>query len=506
MEALWKSEIRVSLLVITSRGETMMIRTFAVLTVLSIASAFSARASIDQAPPSFPFRDGVDAVYADFQSADYSIVYDVSKEQATVESEITFDLPKDGYPIFDLVPNPTALKLDGKDANQEEISDPDGATKFRIVKVAASKGRHTLKISHLLTENVSFKKKGVASAFWTSDLDDRQYLEQYLPASFEYDQVAMHLTVEVIGSDAPHAVRANGEVKSAGANRFTVDFPGFYTASCVFFHVAPEGAFPVRDFDYKSVDGRTIPVEIYSSYNLDEFEKAARDALTELESDYGPFPHPKVVVYGTSSFDGGMEYSGATMTSAWALSHEFFHSYNARYVMPANGNAGWMDEAISSWRDHGYDLRKSPGFESTKMAGHSVWTRMTDSHAYDEGAYFLAWIASRMKDRGQDLKAFFKDYFARHGKSTVTTEILRDDLSAFMKTDLKPDFDAYIYGKASSPTGETGSTRGRSSGSTWPKSDAAANPACHLPVARRANPYHPVLTKARLKALLWPAR
>src|SRR5690606_18911254 len=159
---------------------------------------------------------------------------------------------------------------------------------------------------------VSFKSNAVAAAFWTSDLSDRQYLEQYLPASFEYDAVAMTLSVEVVGADdVSHTIRANGEVRTEGKNRFTVVFPEYYTASSVFFHLTPETAFPARAFTYRSVDGRNIPVEIYSSYDLGSFEAEAKKVLAELESDYGPFPHSKVVVYGTGPMTGGMEYSGA---------------------------------------------------------------------------------------------------------------------------------------------------------------------------------------------------
>jgi hypothetical protein len=49
-----------------------------------------------------------------------------------------------------------------------------------------------------------------------------------------------------------------------------------------------------------------------------------------------------------------MEYCGATMTDPGALGHELTHSWFARGVMPANGNTGWIDEAVASWRDDGY--------------------------------------------------------------------------------------------------------------------------------------------------------
>jgi hypothetical protein len=473
---------------------------FAVLGAFSFAASSSA--ALNQAPPNFPYR-GSEAVYVDFITANYRIVYDPAAKTAKVESEIVFEMPKAGFPIFDLVPNPESVSFDGAKAEAEQISDPDGVSKFRILKTVAQPGRHRLKIAHSLSTNVSFKNGSVASAFWTSDLDDRQYLEQYLPASFEYDAVEMHLVVEVVGVDStPYAVRANGNVQSLGTNRFSVDFPGFYTASSVFFHLMPANAVPSKKFTFKSIDGRNLEVEIYTTFTIADFEREAISALNELEKDYGPFPHPKLVIYGTGGFTGGMEYSGATMSSTWALGHELFHSYNARSVMPANGNAGWIDEAMSSWRDDGYRLLEEPGFSSTRMAGHSKWTRQTDTHAYEEGARFLAWLAHRMKQKGQDLKAFLRDYYARHRETTVTTEMLLEDLIAFSALDFASDFDRYIYGKSrgSSPSGQKPALQ-------WPT--ARTNSACDTPEEEghgfhRMNPHHPRLTPSQLEKLLWP--
>jgi hypothetical protein len=470
---------------------------FSILSALALSS--SSFAALDQAPPSFPYR-GAEAVYVDFITANYRLVYDLSSKSVKAESEIVFEMPKAGFPIFDLIANPSAVQLDGANVAQEEISDPDGVSQFRIVKAATAAGRHTLKIAHVLTKNVSFKNGSVASAFWTSDLDDRQYLEQYLPASFEYDAVEMHLIVEVIGADSTsYTVHTNGTARALGMNRFGIDFPAFYTASSVFFHLAPVDAFPAKTFNYRSVDGREIGVEVYSSFELGQFEVEAKKALAELEADYGAFPHPKLVIYGTGSFTGGMEYSGATMSSVWALGHELFHSYNARSVMPANGNAGWIDEAMSSWRDDKYAHLNGPGFSSTKMAGHSKWMRMTDDHAYEEGARFLSWIAYRMREKGQNLKTFLREYYARHRESTVTTEMLREELIAFTGLDLKPDFDRYVYGVGVSTNENKPALQG----------PLSLNEACDQPAKpssgfRRMNPHHPQLSASQLEKLLWP--
>lgn len=457
----------------------------------SFAISGAAVASLEQAPASFPHLKS-EAVFVDFASASYRITYDVAKKEASVLTEMNFRMPSEGYPIFDLVPNPTNVLLDGVASSTTLVSDPDGASKLRVIDTVTTPGVHRVSMQHILEEGVSFKGEGVASAFWMSDLDDREYLEQYLPTNLEYDAIAMRIGIEIIGSKVPHTLYTNGNVENLGENRFEVIYPEFYTTSSMFFHLLPKGSVPSTEFTFKSIDGRELPVEIYTNNSLSSFVSETKSVLNELEADYGPFPHAKVVIYGAGA--GGMEYSGATMTSVWALGHELFHSYNARAVMPAQGNAGWIDEAISSWRDERYELRDGPG-ATTEMAGHSKWTRRTDDAAYTRGEDFLAWIAGRMSAEGKSFKSFLREYFNKNYYTTVTTDFFRQEVERYSGLDLSRDFQKYIYGKGESVTGSTWKLGLR--GSSKPANS-------FTPEQRRPNPYHPRLTREQRNALLWP--
>ena len=459
-----------------------MNRIFVLIALVVTSNAF---AGIEQAPPNFPYKEG-QAIFVDFDRASYRLVYDLKAKTVVVESQIDFEAPVNGYPIFDLVANPTNVQLDDQPTIAPEISDPDSISRFRVLGVSVSPGRHRLTLSHVLSKNVTYRDGGVASAFWMSDLDDRQYLEQYLPSNFEFDSYAMTMRIEIQSSPTvAHELRANGAVKVLASNLFEVEFPSFYTASSVFFHLLPKGSIPSTAFNFKSVDGRSLPVEIYSRSNLDPYVTEVKKVLVELEKDYGAFPHAKVVVYGAGS--GGMEYSGATMTELFAVGHELFHSYNARAVMPAQGNSGWIDEAMSSWRDHNYRTRSGPG-ATTKMAGHSVWTRMTDDDAYTKGAAFLEWVAGRMAEKGKDFKVFLREYFKANFYQTMTTPQLKVAMESFSGLDLGADFDRYVYGKV------RGGTAPR--GSTWGRKKLELN---RTPVE---NPFHKRLTDEQLKQLL----
>jgi hypothetical protein len=478
----------------------------ALLMSLVFWAASVANAAIEHAPPSFPVSVGGDsgnATFVDMQTAVYRIVYDTDEKRVDVRTEIEFISAQEGFPLFDLVPNPSAVELNGEAVSTRLISDPDGETKFRVIERKVPVGRHLLQVNHRIAAGVSFKDLkaagvGVSSAFWMSDLTDRRYLEQYLPANLEYDSVAMRMEVLVQGSAAAeHELYVNGAIQSSYKNSFHVEFPSYYTASSVFYHLVPKGTFPSTRFDYRSIDGRRIPVTIYTSASLSSFSTSTKKVLDELESDYGPFPHDQLVIYGAGS--GGMEYSGATMTSLWALGHELFHSYNARAVMPARGNDGWIDEAMASWRDAGYQLRSVPG-SVTRMAGHSQWSRRTDDAAYTKGRDFLAWIAHRMSVNAMDMKAFLREYLKANLYSSVTTELFRSQLEGYTRMELYADFEKYVYGKGSSKTVR---------GSKWKSSWKGGLKACSdgnvsLRPEEEFNPYHPRLSREELDALLWP--
>lgn len=460
----------------------------------TLLAATSASASIDQAPPNFAYSDG-EAVFVDFTRADYKITYDFSKKTVNVESSIEFEMIAKGYPIFDLIPEPTSLRLDDRDVTSKLTADPDGESKFRVLNQLSNPGMHRMTLTHVLSTGVGFRATGVGSAFWMSDLSDRQYLEQYLPTNFEYDQIPMRIRVEILNAAGmPHVLRANGDVKTLGENVFEVEFPKFYTTSSMFYHLLPAGAVPSTSFTIDSVDGRKLPVEVYTNGNMSAFIEETKKVVAELEADYGAFPHAKLIIYGAGS--GGMEYSGATMTSLYALGHELFHSYNARAVMPAQGNSGWIDEAISSWRDRGYRHSRFAG-GTTNMAGHSLWTRMTDDDAYSKGAAFLEWMAGKMEATGKDFKLFLRDYFAKNFYSTVTTESLQAQMESYSSLDLAADFSTYVYGRGSKEVG-----------TTWGSGARVRKASCNSGVkpvrSVIENPYHPRLTAKELQALIWP--
>jgi hypothetical protein len=424
-------------------------KSFILLAILSGAALANSN-DLSHRPKSFSASGGK-AVFVDFTEATYKITYDLTQKKASVRAEISFDAPEAGRPIFDSVQAPTSITLDGSSVTATETKTPSNETTLRVINRMISSGSHKMAIEVPLTELVKFDDTGVKSAFWTSDLDERQFAELYMPANFEFDQVKMTYIVNFIGAKAKQIIYTNG-TQSAQRDGVHISYPAHYTSSSVFFHTVPEGAVDEMRFSLTSIDGRTIPAVVYlsksswgtpSGSGLQRLKDKTTTVFHELESDYGAFLHPQIIVYNAGS--GGMEYCGATMTDYSALGHELFHSYFARGVMPANGNAGWLDEALASWRDGGY--RSETDMSGTsRMSAHPYYTRTTDDAAYTFGARFMAYIDGTMTNKGKGgLKPFLREMVAKRSLKPLFVEEFTQSMSSFYEIPMDPDFKKYTY-------------------------------------------------------------
>ena len=113
-------------------------------------------------------------------------------------------------------------------------------------------------------------------------------------------------------------------------------------------------------------------------------------------------------------------------------------------MFPAGGNAGWIDEAMASWRDNGYP-KKTGGIRETRMAGHSIYRRHTDRNAYTLGARFIAYLDHKFADQG-GMKKFKKELASKLMYQPMTTARFQKLLESFFVTNLSDLFDRYIYG------------------------------------------------------------
>ena len=419
------------------------------LVLLSSLLATSAWANLHLAPPDFETTYGR-AIFVDFKTADYDVTYNVKWKKTSVKTRIVFQANSTGKPLFDLIPDVNNASIDGRKVEIVETTSPDGS-KLRQVNEVVAPGEHVLEIENSFRENVRYSllTRKVSSAFWIRDLKYRKFLEQYIPSNFEFDQYKMTMNVTFEGTQkAKQDIYTNGKVTETSPNSYRIEFPEYYTVSCPYFHTTPKGKNKRIDFTYPSIDGRQIPITVYTQWwsHPRKFKAETERVMAELEADYGPWGHDSFTAYETIPGTGGMEHAGATQTSFGALDHEMLHSYFAKGVMPANGNSGWIDEGIASWRDRGYPRLPTIDFEGSDIGGQSVYKRNTDNRSYKLGSAFFANLDYRLQDMG-GLKAFLKGYFAAYKHTVITTEHFKNNLEFFSGMDLSHDFDTYIYGK-----------------------------------------------------------
>lgn len=412
-------------------------------------SAGPALAELAKAPPAFPL-EGQRAIPVDFLSVSVEYEFDVEKKTARATSYVEFTTDDTGLPFFDLVPNADRLLLDGRElpaATLKLVSPPGNVTKFRALMVPLT-GRHRLEIGFTLpAKEVTFTPGGVGFGYFMSDLEtDREFLEPYAPTNFEFDPFRLHVRLHITGARNPHRLFANGRVVDLGNHSWLVDYPDYFTSSSFFLHVTDRPITVVESL--LPSEFRSIPVTFYSE-KASEAKEALKDAtkiFTELEKTYGAFPHDRFVAYIVGE-TGGMEHCGAAVTSLWSLGHEITHSWFGRGVMPADGNAGWIDEAAATWRDNDYPTHPPTGDRPPEnLGGHSPYRRTTPEASYEKGSLLFAEL-DKMIAGG--LKPVLRAFFERHRNTTITTPEFLSFVEAKSNHDFKSYFGRYVFGKSS---------------------------------------------------------
>jgi len=407
-------------------------------------------AALSGQPKNFAYQDSK-AVFVDFQSAEYSLDLNVTDKKATGRTKIRFEQSEAGFVVFDLRSTFQEIRINGEVTTATRMSAPDKVTNFLIVNKATLPGLHDLEVLHTIDKDVSFKNQNASAAFWFSDIDDGELLEQYFPSNLEYDQYQMELLVKVIGNADPFKIFTNGDLLNRNPGEAVIRFPDYYNSAAPYFHLVPAKDFIEISEVFVSNKNKIIPLTIYGKKgaSLTRYLMRAKATLNELEADYGSFPHEKLLVYGNELFPGGMEYHGATITNFMALAHEITHSYFGRGIMPSNGDAGWLDEAIASWRDKGYrrvdTLRQTP----KHLAQRSPYFRYTPMPAYNQGAEIMAHFDARIVKSGDQrgLKSFLSKMLEDKLFKTWSTEEFQSQLELFTGEDLKSIFNPFVYNK-----------------------------------------------------------
>jgi hypothetical protein len=348
-------------------------------TEVELKPARGAPLRLVNAPPSFKV-DRSRAVFVHIDRSTIALELDAKSMRAKASARLEIEQPKDGYPIIDLVPDATDLKIDGASASPrlfKKVSDPDGATTTRIVAVPLKAGRHSIEVSYawplgapeLALGWLSQEERAKAPFDFQLAMNDylsggRGFLERYAPANFEFDQYPTRLDLTLKGCEGCK-VFANGTITHLGDGAVSIAYPPYFNASSYFLAVVDPAGAQIREAVFHSKSGRDVPVTLIDTYpeGADEVMARILESLASGEELVGPYPHPSfIALRRTGDENAGMEYAGAaTIGSSFAVRHEVYHSWFARGVMPADGDAGFIDEGLAGWMDQILPHKGDPG-------------------------------------------------------------------------------------------------------------------------------------------------
>lgn len=407
---------------------------------------------IELAPPNFGLGDG-DVVFVDILRQKLDVELDTPKKSARIKAQTTFQQWDRGFPIIDLVPGVTTVRIDGVSVDPQhyvEIRDPDKQSYLRVIKKELPPGEHTLELEYALDDYFKFDKEGVEFDVALSDLTERRYIERYFPSNYQYDTYPVEMNMVINGATTDHVLIANGDADRVEKNRFQVRFPDFYNAASFYFALFPQGRRTVLRSQYQQQSGPPLAVTVFGASKASVLEVGRERLLTaalEHEKDYGPFCHKQKIMHYEG--EGGMEYSGAMRTSQKAIDHEHHHSYFARCVQAADGNSGWMDEALARWHDRGYPRANKFGqtTQTMALASFSPYRRSTTDDAYEYGADLMAELDFVFAESG-GLRPILREWYQLKQKKIVTTKMFEDFLveRAPKKYDLRDWFRRKVYG------------------------------------------------------------
>lgn len=390
----------------------------------------------------------------DIQAQRLRLSFDVITGKAFGKSIITFIPRAQGRPYFELLCPITEFRLDGVVVSSTEVQDPEGqGQRFWALDQSLSIGAtHTLEIDYqLASDKITFTNGGVRLLTNMTDLNSANFIEHWVPVTFEDDAFTLELELAVLGASSTHQIFSNGEVSTTSPDLWKIKFPNYFTKSSFYVHLTNSPSLSTQTFTYQGAE-KTIPVTVYGSSSdlVNDAVAILPSLFKEFEDDFGPYPHDSFIAYMHSG-GGGMEYAGATITSLGALDHELFHSWFARSVMPAEGRSGWIDEAFASWRDNGYFQAPSLLQRSaTNLSNYSPYRKSTPSNCYRDGRHLVAELDRELAEFG-GMKVLMRLFFERYRNRVVTTEEFWDFLNTMSGANLSAYFTRYAFGNAPQP-------------------------------------------------------
>ncbi|MDA8792186.1 hypothetical protein N9N67_03000 [Bacteriovoracaceae bacterium] len=404
-------------------------------------------------------KRGKKFIFVDFIQAKHQFIIKQISKKIIVKSKIIFQSDIKGYPLFDFSIRPKKITLNGKTAKIKKIRILGNYTRnasipftfFWGIKKRISSGTHTLEMEHELKKGVSFRPFSLR--FWYWDLVGKHFLNKYLPTNMEFDQYP--ITMEFKSSEnlldtLDFESNAYKLIKSEG-NRI-LEYPKHLSASSVYLHIHQKNKFPIKEFTFVNIENKSIPIRVYADKIslLKDIQTKITNELQELESVFGVWPHPNLLLYlHPSNENHNYEYAGAFESSLKSMPHEIFHGYFSRSMTPADGNSGWIDEAIAEWRDSGYPKLKSLSKnKASNLACNNKYRQRTVKESYSKGRDFISHLDYLFNQKELIFSDFLKLFLKKHKHKVINTSIFIRESSDYYGEDLKKKFCYFVCNKS----------------------------------------------------------
>lgn len=417
------------------------------------------RADLAAAPPP---RDepGVGLIApVDIDRVEVDVEVDVEAEELRFVATVTFAVGEaDALPVLQLMPLLESLSLDGAALDPtalslREITDPP-RTVALLPEALPPCSEHTMELSYTIVRanvepaTLPRLRFDAGEVWWSSAQEDGgpdSMLEVWLPGNLLFDRFDLELGVELLGTDQPHDLPANGAVEQVGDHSWQASFVGKQPHG-PFWVLHPAAGVEQLLHDVSLPGGRTVTVDLRRFAHDDGVDLAASAevaefSLLEYDEHLGPYVHGDSYLawLRTDGMDVSMEYDGATLSVPDALQHEMAHSWWARGIAPVSDHHGWMDEAVATWGTGGnpwvpsqVEVGEAGG---RLLVGDDDWAGAQLGIAqYFQGAVVFAGIADRVGSVRllEELRAFYD----LHAPGPVSTEQLEQALYCALDEDV----------------------------------------------------------------------
>jgi hypothetical protein len=321
---------------------------------------------------------------------------------------------------------------------------------------------HVLEVSYRLNMPAGYPRFSTE----VNDLEGRGNEELFPTINVPHD-LAMHNITFRVHSNNPFRCIGSGLVTKTddapGIQQWTLDTEREVASYTVMFVLMPAADTWYEERTINGVDVRMMAFRggAHVTSALDVLE----NWLPELADVLGPFPMPRGLSVFLVSRGGGMEYYGATITSAYALEHEVFHMYYGCSTVNKTYRDSWLDEAVNQWYENSAFQSFAPiegGYTSNIVSGRSPVAVGFDRRAYGIGSRILEAVATDLGGRSQMI-GFLRYLHLNYSFAPFTTLDFLDYLEEYSGVDLRSSFAFWLYTDESQDTANIARSAGQPS-------------------------------------------